>query len=189
METHKALTILKILFAGYPVVLEDRTWYLSSNNMLGIKMEHTIADKDGNYHIKPGSEDEIHCVEWSLSRFIEVCNTLSDAEVRKICDVIKKEDTEILEVKSNKALFDKGKQLGDAIGMLLAGMVQNDIFIEKAKLTAWGKELQQQVRKIIMHGNTIVEHIQNQLWEQASDSNQEEDNCSVANIGYDDIPF
>ncbi len=163
METHKALIILKILFAGYPVVLEGRTWYLGGNSMLGIKMEHYTFDKDGNKQIKPGSENEIHCVDWSLSRFIEVCNTLSDAEVREIYDVIKKEDTEILEVKSNKVLFDRGKQLGDSIGMLLAGMVQNDIFIEKTKLESWGKELQQQVRKIIMHGNTIVEYIQNQL--------------------------
>jgi len=188
METHKALTILKILFAGYSVKLEDRIWYLTENNMLGIKMEHYTVDKNRNKHIKPGSENKIYAVEWSLSRFIEVCNALTDKEVKEICNIIKKEEIEILEVKSNKILFDKGKRLGDGIGLLLSGMVQNDNFIEKTKLELWGKELKQQVQQIIMQVNTIIEYIQNPSGEEYPTSICKEDNCSVLNT-YDDLPF
>lgn len=188
MKNYKVLTILKILFTGHPVTLEGRTWYLNSDNVLGVKMEHTTVDENGDRQIKPGSENLIYGVEWPLSRFIKVCNMLSDEKVREMCDVIKEEDTELLEVRSNKVLFDEAKRLGDTIGMLLAGMVQNDIFIEKAKLVDWGEELQQQVQKIIMHGNTIIEYIHNQLWAQYPAKNQE-DSCNGVPIGYDEIPF
>lgn len=156
--------ILDLLMDGYPVKLGEQTWYLGSNNELGVKMNRYSVDNSGKMIEVESDPNEIHGVEWSLAQFISVCEKLTSEELKKICDGIVSEDENILEVRSNESLFRKGKELGHDIGEILAVIVQNDMYIQKEELQEWVQKIQRKIHQIISHGETVVNYIENKLW-------------------------
>jgi hypothetical protein len=163
--------ILDLLMDGHPVKLGEQTWYLGSNNELGVKMDRYLVDDSGEMRKTESDPDVIHCAEWSLAQFISVCEKLTPEELKKICDSIVLEDENILEVRSSEPLFRKGKELGYDIGEILAVIVQNDVYIQKEELQEWVQKIQKKVYEIIAHSETVVNYIENKLWPANKDRN------------------
>jgi hypothetical protein len=69
-------------------------------------------------------------------------------------------------VRSNETLFNKGKLLGNHLSTLLSSIVQNDMYIEKTELKRWVNDIQTEINKVIIHGETIVNYIQNKMWDE-----------------------
>jgi len=69
---HNAVIVLKSLFAGIPVKVDNEDWYLSDDNNICVKRVQESAGEKNDVYLK---------IDISLSSFINMCDKMSDDDV------------------------------------------------------------------------------------------------------------